>query len=292
MDLIEACRVFVHVGERGSFTLGAAAARTSQSVASRRVAALEEHFGERLFDRTARRAALTTFGEAMLPSARRLVQLAESMAYDAEQVRLRPLAVAVPETCGVRRLADLGAAARAAGSVLEFRAAGPAERAALLGTREVRAALVAVPADGADWVVPLGVATAAGGGTRAFRLDTLRAGRTDRAVRRLWLQPEDDVPHIRDRVRHLGHRAALAPAQVVVAGSLTGAVSVVLRSTDLLLCPRTQADELGLHWRPLAGESPARGFIAVAVSGIDADRLRTAWPAEIARCLGAPEATS
>jgi DNA-binding transcriptional LysR family regulator len=46
MDLVASCRVFVHVGERGSFTLGAAAARVPQSVASRRIAALEEHFGE------------------------------------------------------------------------------------------------------------------------------------------------------------------------------------------------------------------------------------------------------
>jgi demethoxyubiquinone hydroxylase (CLK1/Coq7/Cat5 family) len=32
MDLVAACRVFVHVGERGSFTLGAAAALTESRV--------------------------------------------------------------------------------------------------------------------------------------------------------------------------------------------------------------------------------------------------------------------
>src|ERR1700753_3756051 len=115
MDLVAACRVFVLVGERGSFTLGAAAARVPQSVASRRIAALEKHFGARLFDRSTRRgagargggergrpprrAAFTTFGRHMLPSAKRLIELAETMDYNAEQARLRPLSVAVPETC-------------------------------------------------------------------------------------------------------------------------------------------------------------------------------------------------
>src|ERR1700761_3360171 len=158
MDLLAACRVFVSVGERGSFTLGAAAARVPQPVASRRIAALEAHFGERLFDRSTRRAALTPFGRDMLPPARRLIQLAEALEYHAEQARLRPLSLAVPETCPVRALAELSAAAHEQGVMLEFRPAGPAERAELVATAQVRVALVAVPPAGADWTVPLGVA--------------------------------------------------------------------------------------------------------------------------------------
>jgi DNA-binding transcriptional LysR family regulator len=113
-------------------------ARVPQSVASRRIAALEEHFGERLFDRSTRRAALTPFGRDMLPSARRLVQLAEAMEYHAEQAKLRPLTLAVPETCQVSALAKLGAAAREQGIVLDFRPSRPAERAELLATAQVR----------------------------------------------------------------------------------------------------------------------------------------------------------
>src|SRR3954469_15689454 len=109
VDLVGACRVFVHVGERGSFTLGAAAAQVPQSVASRRIAALEKHFGERLFDRSTHRAALTVFGRDMLPSAKRLVQLAEAMEHNAEQAKLRPLTLAVPDTCSVRQRAMLDA---------------------------------------------------------------------------------------------------------------------------------------------------------------------------------------
>lgn len=54
VDLVGACRAFVSVSDHGGFTVGAAASRMSQSVASRRVAALEEHFGEQLFERASR----------------------------------------------------------------------------------------------------------------------------------------------------------------------------------------------------------------------------------------------
>jgi DNA-binding transcriptional LysR family regulator len=284
VDLVGACRVFVHVGERGSFTLGAAAARVPQSVASRRIAALERHLGERLFDRSARRAALTAFGRDLLPSAKRLVRLAEAMEDNAEQLRLRPLVLAVPGTCSVRDLADLDAAARDAGMVLDFRAAGPAERQELLRSHEVRVAFVAVPPDEASWVVHLGVATAARTEAERFRLETLRPGRARRSFRRIWIQPEDDVPHVRDRLEQLGHRAALLPAQVAVAASLPAALSDTLRADGLLLCPAAQADELELHWRPIAGEPVARGF---DLAGDDADRVRRRLSPSIARCLGA-----
>ncbi|MDN3358394.1 LysR family transcriptional regulator [Actinomadura sp. DC4] len=274
MDLVAACRVFVQVGERGSFTLGAAAARVPQSVASRRIAALEEHFGERLFDRSTRRAALTAFGRDMLPSARRLVRLAEAMEHDAERARLRPLGLAVPETCSVRRLALLDAAARAQEIVLDFRTAGPAERAELLRSREVRAALDAVPPDEADWVVPLGVASLADEGAGPFRLETLRSVRGRRSFRRIWVQPEDEVAHIRDRLQRLGHRSALVPAQITSAASLVAAASEAMSAGDLLLCSPPQADELGLRWRPLAGTPVARGYAVSAETADDAGRVR------------------
>lgn len=282
-----ACRVFVQVGERGSFTLGAEAVRVPQSVASRRIAALEEHFGERLFDRSTRRAALTAFGRDMLPSAKRLVQLAEAMEYNAEQLKLRPLSLAVPDTCSVRHLAMLDSAAREGETVLDFRPAGPVERAELLRSHEVRAALVAVPPAGADWTVALGVASPAGGsGTGPLHLETLRPGRTQGTFRRVWIQPEDDVPHIRDRLEQMGHRTALVPAQITVAASLTAAVAATMRSGDLLLCSSPQAEELGLRWRPLAGAPVARGYGASAVTGDDAARVRTGLWKDVARALG------
>ncbi|WP_103354563.1 LysR family transcriptional regulator [Amycolatopsis sp. CA-128772] len=287
MDLVGGCRAFVSVSETGSFTAGAALARIPQPVASRRIAALERHFGERLFDRSTRRAALTPFGREMLPAARRLVELAESMEHDAKRARLRPVRVAVPATCGVRELAELAAEARALEVHLEFRAAGPGERAELVRTSEVRVALTAVPAEEGVWSVPLGVAAAELPPGRAVFLETLRTGRSAGPRRRVWIQPEDDVPHVRDRLLRIRDAVGLSPSQVSVAPSLTAAVAEAYATPDLLLCSAAQAEELGLPWRRTGELVLARGFGVAAASGEDTDRLRTTLREAVGRCLGA-----
>jgi hypothetical protein len=43
----------------------------------------------------------------MLPSAKRLVQLADALEFHAEQAKLRPFSLAMPETCPVAGLARL-----------------------------------------------------------------------------------------------------------------------------------------------------------------------------------------
>ncbi|GAB3285261.1 LysR family transcriptional regulator [Parasphingorhabdus pacifica] len=291
MDLVGGCRAFATVSEFGSFTHGAAAVGIPQPVASRRIAALERHLGERLFDRSTRRANLTPFGRDMLPWAQRLVRLADAMEQDAKQARLRPLRVAVPATCTTRELAELGAEARAHELFLEFRLAEPSERGDLVRTRDVRAALTAVPADEGFWTVPLGVASAAEPGRGAVHLEALRIGRSGRVPRRrVWIQPEDDVPHVRDHLIRVRDAVGLRPAQVAVAESLSSAVTEVIGSADLLLCSRTQATEFGLGWRPIAELRLARGFGIEADIGDDAERLRTQLWAGIARCLGAANA--
>ncbi|WP_340682435.1 LysR family transcriptional regulator [Amycolatopsis coloradensis] len=291
VDLIGSCRAFVSVSEAGTFTAGAAIARIPQPVASRRIAALERHFGERLFDRSTRRAVLTPFGRDMLPSAKRLVKLADAMEHDAQRAKLRPMRLAMPDTCTVRELAELDAAARALDVFLEFRQAPPGERAELVRTQEVRAAVTAVPAEEGTWMVPLGLA--AGGSPRAgaLHLETLRVGRSGRPPRRIWIQPEDDVPHIRDRLFRIRDSVGLRPAQVSVADALSAAAAAVFGSDDLLLCSTVQATELGLNWRPIGELRLARGFEITAGPGEDAQRLRARlWP-DIARCLGAEETT-
>ncbi|MEV0703574.1 LysR family transcriptional regulator [Saccharopolyspora sp. NPDC050389] len=287
MDLVGACRAFVAVSGCGSFTVGAAAARIPQSVASRRVAALEKHFGVRLFNRTSRTVALTPFGREMLPSARRLVELAETMEHDAERARLRPFRLAVPAICAPRLQAGLVAEARRHGLNLDLYPADPGERAELARTLEVRAALVAVPPDEGVWRVPLGLASRADpGDATTIYLETLRAGRTERSTprRRVWIQPEDDVPHVRDRVTRLRDAVGLQPAQVVVTASLVTATAEVLGSADVLLCSRGQADELGLHWRPVGEVALARGYDVAAGLRDDAQRVR-ALPV-LEHCLG------
>jgi DNA-binding transcriptional LysR family regulator len=294
MDLVSACRIFVSVAERGSFTLGAAAERIPQSVASRRIAALEKHFGQPLFDRTTRRAALTVFGQDLLVPAKRLVQYAEALDHHAREAKLRPLTLALPETCSVRHLAALDAAARGADVALELRAAGPAQRAEWLRDKEVRAVVEAVPPAGAAWVVPLGVAAAesagsdAGAGANAVRLESLRPSRAEPTYRRVWIQPEDDVPYVRDVLQRAGHRAALLPAQISVAASLVAAAGAALRTGDFVLCSARQARELGLGWRPVADAPVARGYAVSAHVGDDAVLVREVLGRELARCLDAP----
>ncbi|MFF5387744.1 MULTISPECIES: LysR family transcriptional regulator [unclassified Streptomyces] len=283
-----ASRAFVSVSEHGGFTVGAAAAGMSQPVASRRVAALEEYVGEQLFERTSRRAVLTPFGRDLLPSARALVRAADVLLHEAETARRRPWRIAVPAVCGTVALARLVADARALGIALDLRVAPPTERQDLVRARQVRAAVLAVPPDEAVWSVPLGVATAEGPGARRFWLETLRIGRTDRGpARRLWIQPEDDVPHVRDPLARLRDAVGLRPAQFAAATDLTEAVAEVLYGDGLLLCSAGEAAGLGLHWRPMGELSPVRGFALRAADGGDPARTVSRLGRALARCLGA-----
>ncbi|MEU4383380.1 LysR family transcriptional regulator [Micromonospora echinofusca] len=290
MDVVAACRAFVAVSGHGSFTSGAAAAGIPQSVASRRIAALEKHFGARLFDRSSRAVRLTSFGQDMLPSARRLVDLADAMGDDAERARMRPLRVAVPEICPPHRLADLVVAARRQRMHLEVRPAGPQERARLCRTLEVGAGIVAVPEAAAAWRVPLGLAARTPFPAPTVFLETLRSGRArTQARRRILVQPEDDVAHLRDPLTRAGQSAGLVPAQVTVASSLVDAAAAALDSPDLLLCSHQQAEDFGLHWRPLAGPRLLRGYDVAAGVREDLDQIGTVLYGDIARCLGAPD---
>jgi DNA-binding transcriptional LysR family regulator len=290
MDLVAACRVFVSVAERGSFTVGAAAVGVPQSVASRRVAALEAHFDAPLFDRSTRRAALSPFGRDLLPSAKRLVQLADALDHNAAQLKLRPVALAVPAACSVRKLAALEAAARACGTIVEFRTGTPPERIEMARAREVRMALVSVPAAEASWVVPLGLASVRHRATRALRLEQLRPRRGDRSFTRIWLQHEDDRPHIGDRLVQAGHRAALLPAQIAIADTVTAGLSDVLSTDNLLLCSAAEAEEWGLPWRRLVDLDLARGYAVEAAAGDDPGLLRDELHADVALLLGATAA--
>ena len=287
MDLVGGCKAFVAVSEAGSFTSGAALARIPQSVASRRISALERHLGERLFDRASRRAVLTPFGRDVLPSAQRLVRLADAMEQDAQRAKFRPLRIAVPETCTTRGLAELDSEARAHDLFLEFQPAAPGARAELVRTHDVRAAITAVPADAGTWTVPLGVAGTAAMHPGTVYVESLRVGRSRRLPRRrVWIQPEDDVPHIRDRLLRVRDAVGLQPAQVAVAESLTGAIADVLGSADLLVCSAAQAREFGMAWRSIGEVRLERGFGIEAVVADDAERIRGRLWNAVARSLG------
>lgn len=271
MDLVAASRAFVAVARHASFTAGAAAIRVPQPVASRRVSALESHLGGELVDRTSRALTLTPFGADLLPAARRLVQLADALEDDAERARRRPFRLVVPAICRPRELALLAAAGRAEGLYLELEQE----------PREGVPAIVPVPPDVATWRVPLGLAAA---GDPVTHVETLRdregTGRT------IWIQPEDDVPHVRDRLTRLGASVGLRPAQIVVAASLVAAAAEALSTEDLLLCSAAQAVDLGLRWGRIGELELARGYDAAAGPRVELDRIRRRLHAPLARALG------
>ncbi|MFD0774205.1 LysR family transcriptional regulator, partial [Streptomonospora algeriensis] len=135
---------------------------------------------------------------------------------------------------------------------------------------------------------PLGLAARAESRASAVHLETLRVGRGDSEERRrVWIQPEDDVPHVRDRVRRLAESVGLQPAQIAAASAFTAAAAQVLDSADLLLCSAAQARELGLYWRPMGGIDPVRGYAVAAADGEDAERIERDLAEGLARCLGA-----
>ncbi|MFP5507510.1 MAG: LysR family transcriptional regulator [Gammaproteobacteria bacterium] len=66
-------RAFVAVAETRSFSAAAAQLHLTQPAVSKRIAALEESFDARLFDRIGRTVDLTEAGRALLPRARRIL---------------------------------------------------------------------------------------------------------------------------------------------------------------------------------------------------------------------------
>ncbi|CAL9334973.1 LysR family transcriptional regulator [Streptomyces sp. enrichment culture] len=93
MDL-ETVRTFVAAADAGQFREAAAELGVTQQAVSKRVAALEQGLGVRLFARTPRGAELTIDGQAFLPHARELLRVAERAVASVRAGR-RPLRVDV-----------------------------------------------------------------------------------------------------------------------------------------------------------------------------------------------------
>ncbi|PZT71825.1 MULTISPECIES: LysR family transcriptional regulator [unclassified Streptomyces] len=93
MDL-QAVRTFVAVAEAGQFQKAAVDLAVTQQAVSKRIAALEQALGVRLFTRAPRGAELTIDGRAFLPHARELLRAAERAGASVRPGR-RPLRVDV-----------------------------------------------------------------------------------------------------------------------------------------------------------------------------------------------------
>ncbi|MFD6093875.1 LysR family transcriptional regulator [Oerskovia sp. NPDC060338] len=294
LDVLAACEAFVAVADRESFTAGALAAGISQSVASRRIGALEAHLGGLLFDRTSRRVALTALGRGVLPSAARLVGASADLVDDARRSRARPLSVGVPPSVPALVLAELCAAGAAGRLPLAPVAGNPAERAEAFRSGRTSLFLENVPSDRARWTARLGVGSHPDDdATGTFHLSELRPSRRrpTGALRRLWLQPEDDVPHVRDRMERVRDEAGLAPVQVRVAESTVRALSEILVSDDLVLCTRPEASTYELRWRPLGDQQLVRAYAVGAADESLAARFVALCSSAVVTVLGADDAS-
>jgi DNA-binding transcriptional LysR family regulator len=76
---IAALQAFVAVADCGSFSRGAEQVHLTQPAVSKRIAALEDELGARLFDRIGRGIHLTPAGEALLGRARNVLKELEDV---------------------------------------------------------------------------------------------------------------------------------------------------------------------------------------------------------------------
>jgi DNA-binding transcriptional LysR family regulator len=107
MDIVSSMKIFVAVVDNGSFAAAADRLDMSRAMASKSLAALEDHLGTRLLNRTTRRLSLTEAGMAFYE---RSVQILADV-WEAEQVAGRmaaeprgTLKVTMPLTYGLHRL--------------------------------------------------------------------------------------------------------------------------------------------------------------------------------------------
>lgn len=103
MDRLEAMEAFVAVADLKGFATAARRLGISTSVVTRRVAALEDHLGTRLLQRTTRSVTLTSTGERYLERARRILADVSEAEGTAQQERTIPagrFVVAAPLTFG------------------------------------------------------------------------------------------------------------------------------------------------------------------------------------------------
>jgi DNA-binding transcriptional LysR family regulator len=91
MDRLEAMRVFVSVAELSSFAAAARRLKLSAPAVTRLVAALEQHLGMRLLQRTTRAVTLTDAGRRYLERARRIVSDVAEAEDAAQTERNKPI---------------------------------------------------------------------------------------------------------------------------------------------------------------------------------------------------------
>ncbi len=110
MDRLGAMQVFVRVAELGSFAAVAQQLGVARSVVTRQVAALEEHLGVRLMERSTRRLTLSSAGSTYLEKCRVILNLVEAAETGVAEDRQAPrghIRVSLPLSYGLKRMVPL-----------------------------------------------------------------------------------------------------------------------------------------------------------------------------------------
>ncbi|MEU6773721.1 LysR family transcriptional regulator [Streptomyces sp. NPDC046759] len=278
MDLLAHLEAYVATADEVGFSRAADRLGIAQPLLSRRIRALEEHFGGLLFDRSRRQITVTELGVLLLPYARDVLDRAERLRQVAGAAgRSRMRAVGVPAHCAPAALARAIRAGAERGISLAMRELPPPARVAGLADGSLAYALVRVPAQRCTFRVPLGLACAPetdavgaertpgyGGTRRAVHLEDLRPRRGRGAERVVPLPvltlPEDDDPSCEDRLHRAVARAGLSPGRFRPAGPAATALAETLAGRALLLCAEPFARQHGAPWAPLADRSLHRGY--------------------------------
>ena len=137
-------QAFLEVADAGSFSLAATRLHLTQPAVSKRVAALEQQLGARLFDRIGRHITLTEAGQRLLPRARAILH---EIAETARELRDRDgavsgrLALGTSHHIGLHRmppvLRDYARAHPGVSLEIEFMDSEKAHEAVLAGTLEL-----------------------------------------------------------------------------------------------------------------------------------------------------------
>jgi DNA-binding transcriptional LysR family regulator len=109
-DRLTGLEVFAKVATTGSLSAAARSLAMSQTMATKHVAALEEHLGVKLFHRSTRRLSLTEAGRHYLDSAERILAELEAADSAVSADRFEPrgtLRVNAPVSLGARQIAPL-----------------------------------------------------------------------------------------------------------------------------------------------------------------------------------------
>ena len=109
MDILKAMKVYITVVETGSFVAAADRLDTSSAAISRHVAALEDHLGARLLNRTTRRLSMTDVGQEFFIRAAAIfadVSEAEAIAGENATKPSGQIHISAPLSFGISKLAQ------------------------------------------------------------------------------------------------------------------------------------------------------------------------------------------